>query len=91
MTEDADRTPPYSPLKTPGLRPAAVAIKGEEGKPDTPARIEGEREIARLDQIVCENPGAAQYLARCVQTSRHLRDWAGNLNSGKRKWHARPC
>lgn len=39
MTEDADRPSPYLPLKTPGARAAAVAIKGEEGKPDAPARI----------------------------------------------------
>jgi flagellar biosynthesis protein len=39
MTEEKESPPPYSPLKPPGNRAVAVAIKGEEGKPDSPAKI----------------------------------------------------
>src|ERR1700728_3926731 len=39
MTEEKEPSPPYSSLKPPGHRPVAVAIKGEQGKPDSPAKI----------------------------------------------------
>ena len=35
-------------------------------------------EMARLDQIVCTNPAAAKYLARTIEVSQHLRDWAAS-------------
>src|SRR5579862_9862537 len=39
MTEEKEPTPPYSSLKPAGHRAVAVAIQGEEGKPDSPAKI----------------------------------------------------
>src|ERR1700722_9191187 len=38
MTEKPAPPPAYSPLK-PGSRAVAVAISGEQGKPDSPAKI----------------------------------------------------
>jgi flagellar biosynthesis protein len=52
MTEDNDRPSPYSPLKPPGKRPVAVAIQGEEDKPDQPARIIASGRGALAEQIL---------------------------------------
>ena len=52
MTEDADPPSPYSPLKPPGGRPVAVAIKGEEGKPDRPAKIVASGRGALAERIL---------------------------------------
>ena len=42
----------------------------------------GDEELARLDQIICTNPGTAAYLARTIQTSQHLCDWAVSYRAG---------
>src|ERR1700735_4076770 len=39
MTEDKDPPPPFSPIKPVSGRSVAVAIQGETGKPDSPAKI----------------------------------------------------
>src|ERR1700761_6053161 len=39
MTEEKEPAPPYSRVKSAGHRAVAVAIQGEEGKPDSPAKI----------------------------------------------------
>ena len=39
MSENQDPPSQYSPLNPPGKRAAAVAIQGETGKPDSPAKI----------------------------------------------------
>jgi flagellar biosynthesis protein len=39
MTENQDPPSPYSPLKPPGSRIVAVAIKGEEGNPDSLPKV----------------------------------------------------
>src|SRR5271155_1723801 len=39
MTENQDPPSPYSPLKPPGTRSVAVAIKGEEGNPDSLPKV----------------------------------------------------
>jgi flagellar biosynthesis protein len=52
MSEDKEPTSPISPLKTPGVRAAAVAIKGETGKPDSPAKIIASGRGKLAEQIV---------------------------------------
>jgi len=51
MTENQDHTPNASPLKS-GRRPAAVAIKGDEANPDSPAQIIASGRGKLAEQIV---------------------------------------
>src|SRR5580704_6554880 len=51
MSENQEQTPPYSPLKS-GRRAVAVAIKGDESKPDSPAEIIASGRGKLAEQIV---------------------------------------
>ena len=50
----------------------------------------GDEELMQLDEIVCSNPTAAIYLARTVETSQLLGDWATGRRSASRTASARP-